>query len=318
MRAIVVVDGAALELKDVPAPEVREGEVLVQVRATALNRADLLQRRGLYAVPPGESALLGLECAGLVERAAHGYAAGERVMALLGGGGYAELASVPAGALMRVPERLTFAQAAAIPEAYLTVWLNVFRLARLARGEALVVHAAASGIGVAALQLARGYAGVVVGTASKAKLARLAPLGATALFERESAPFAERIQAATGGRGADVILDPVGASALGDNVAALALDGRLALIGLLGGTAAELDLRQVLSKRLAILGSTLRNRTRAFKAELTADFAARALPRFASGEVTPVVDATFPLERAAEAHARMEANANVGKIVLTL
>ncbi|HXN84123.1 MAG TPA: NAD(P)H-quinone oxidoreductase [Myxococcales bacterium] len=323
MRAIAIESPGGpdvLRIAEVPDPEPGPGELLVQVRAAGVNRADLLQRAGNYPPPPGASTTLGLEVAGEVLRAAGGFREGDRVMALLAGGGYAERARVPAEQAMPIPAGLSFAEAAAIPEVFLTSWLNLMVIAGLREGEAVVVHAAASGVGTAALQLCRGVARVVLATASKAKHEACRALGATHLLAREDVParLAEAVHAAAGG-GADVILDPVGAAYLEANVAALGLHGRLCCISSLGGAKGTLDLRALLGKRLSILGSTLRTRTAAQKAKLTRDFAARALHRFAPGATNPlrpVLARTLPLAEAPLAHRLLEGNEVVGKIVL--
>ncbi|MFL5248233.1 MAG: NAD(P)H-quinone oxidoreductase [Myxococcales bacterium] len=325
MRAIVVrAPGGpeVLELGEAPDPVVGETDLLVRVRAAGVNRADLLQRLGRYPAPPGESPILGLEIAGEVERSgaavAGSFAPGDRVMALLGGGGYAELARVPAAQAMRIPRGLDFAQAAAIPEAFLTSWLNLFLIGHLSAGEAVVVHAGASGVGTAALQVCRGVARVVFATASQRKHEACLSLGATHVLRREDVPLRlkDSVQQAAGGQGADLVFDLVGGAYLEANVAALARDGRLVCISTLSGSKATLDLGAVLYKRLSIVGSTLRSRNAEEKAKLVADFTAKGLPRFESGELRPVLAATFPLADAAQAHRRMESDDVVGKLVL--
>jgi putative PIG3 family NAD(P)H quinone oxidoreductase len=320
MRAIVVrAPGGpeVLELGEAPDPVANEGDLLVRVRAAGVNRADLLQRMGRYPAPPGESSVLGLEIAGEVVRGAGSFAPGDRVMALLGGGGYADLARVPAAHAMRIPRGLDFAQAAAIPEAFLTSWLNLFLIGHLSSGETVVVHAGASGVGTAALQVCRGIARVVLATASERKHDTCLSLGATHVLRREDVPqrLAEAVQKAAG-KGADLVFDLVGGNYLEANVAALARDGRLVCISTLSGSKASLDLGAVLYKRLSIVGSTLRSRSTAEKANLVADFTAKGLPRFESGELRPVLAATFPLADAAQAHRRMESDDVVGKLVL--
>ena len=316
-------------LREAPEPALRTGDLLVGVRAAGINRADLLQRRGFYPPPPDEPATIGLEVAGEVLEAGPGcegrgpggrsWKPGDKVMALLAGGGYAERARVPAAQALPIPEGLPFAEAAAIPEVFLTAWLNLFRVAKLEAGEIAVVHAAASGVGTAALQLCRGVASSVIATASAGKLEGLRALGATHVLPRDHVPdqLAAFIRESTG-RGADVILDLVGGSYLEANVAALGLHGRLCCVSTQGGLQATLDLGALLHRRLSILGSTLRTRTPAQKANLCADFAARALPRFAAGELRPVLARTFPLAEAAAAHALLASNAVTGKIVLTI
>ena len=320
MRAIVVKAPGGpevLELGEVPDPKPGPGELLVRVRAAGVNRADLLQRLGRYPPPRGEPETLGLEIAGEVLEPAAPFQRGDRVMALLGGGGYAELARVPAAQAMPVPEGMSFAEASVIPEAFLTAWLNLFLLGRLSPGEVAVVHAAASGVGSAALQLCRGVAGTVLATASPGKHAACLELGATHVLARQDVPsgLADAVRRAAG-RGADLFFDLVGGSYLEANVAALALQGRLCCISTMGGSKATLDVGALLTRRLTVMGSTLRNRSPAQKAKLVADFAHEALPRFATGELRPVLGRTYPLAQAREAHAAMERNEVVGKISL--
>jgi putative PIG3 family NAD(P)H quinone oxidoreductase len=320
MRAIVVKAPGGpevLELGEVPDPRPGPGDLLVRVRAAGVNRADLLQRLGRYPPPPGEPETLGLEVAGEVLEPAAPFQRGDRVMALLGGGGYAELARVPAAQALPIPDGMGFAEAAAIPEAFLTAWLNLFMLGRLAPGEVVVVHAAASGVGSAALQLCRGVASTVLATSSPGKHAACLELGATHVLARQEVPaaLAGAVRSAAG-RGADLIFDLVGASYLEANVAALGLQGRLCCLSTMGGSKGTLDVGALLTRRLTVMGSTLRNRSPAQKAKLVADFAQKALPRFRTGELRPVVARTYPLAQAREAHAALERNEVVGKIVL--
>jgi putative PIG3 family NAD(P)H quinone oxidoreductase len=320
MRAIVVKAPGGpevLELGEVPDPRPRPGELLVRVRAAGVNRADLVQRLGRYPPPPGEPETLGLEIAGEVLEPAAPFQRGDRVMALLGGGGYAELARVPAAHAMPIPGGMGFAEAAAIPEAFLTAWLNLFMLGRLAPGEVVVVHAAGSGVGTAALQLCRGVASTVLATASPGKHAACLELGATHVLARQEVPagLAGAVRSAAG-RGADLIFDLVGASYLEADVAALGLQGRLCCISSMGGSKGTLDVGALLARRLTVMGSMLRPRSPAQKAKLVAEFAEKALPRFRNGELRPVVARTYPLAQAREAHAALERNEVVGKIVL--
>ena len=321
MRAIVVKQPGGpevLQLGEVPDPQPREGDLIVRVRAAGVNRADLHQRLGRYPPPPGEPDTIGLEIAGEVERPAGGYEPGDRVMALLAGGGYAEKARVPASQAMPIPNTLSFEEAAAIPEAFLTAWLNLMTLGALQPGHVVVVHAAASGVGSAALQLCRGVASVVLATASAAKLDHCRALGATHLLARSEVPsrLPDAVRAASGGKGADIILDVVGAAYLEANVAALALQGRLCCISTQSGSKGTLDIGALLVRRLTVLGSTLRARSAERKARLVADFSARALPRFERGELRPVVAKTYPLAEAGRAHEDLASERVVGKIVL--
>jgi putative PIG3 family NAD(P)H quinone oxidoreductase len=320
MKAIVVRQPGGpevMELAEVPDPRPREGELLVQVRAAGVNRADLLQRLGRYPPPPGESEIIGLEVAGEVIEPAGEWRRGDRVMALLAGGGYAEKARVPAAQAMRVPDDLSFAEAAAVPEAFLTSWLNLTMLGGLKKGDVVVIHAAASGVGTAALQLCRGIAEAILATASAPKHEACRALGATHVLARDDVPtrLAEAVRAASG-RGADLIFDLVGGAYLEANVSALGLQGRLCCLSTMGGAKATLDLGALLGKRLTVMGSTLRSRSAAQKARLVRDFSERALPRFRSGELKPVLARTFPLAEAAKAHELMARNELVGKIVL--
>lgn len=316
MKAILVPSPGgpeALVFGEVPEPTLRPGEVLVRVRATAVNRADLLQAAGKYPPPPGESEILGLEAAGVVE------GTGERVFCLLPGGGYAERVAVPRSMLMLIPDRLSFEEAAAVPEAWFTAYLNLFREGGLAAGEVVLLHAAASGVGTAAIPLAKDAGARVVATVrSAAKAGSLEALGADFVVDTTARDFVEAVEERFGNASVSLVLDPVGGAALAGNVRLLAQGGRLVLIATMGGGAAELDLRAVLTKRLRIVGSTLRARPLAEKADLTAAFVRTVLPGFADGRFRPLVDSVFPLERAADAHRRMASNANVGKIVLTV
>lgn len=322
MKAILFDQPGAPEvlyLGSSPDPQPAAGELLVRVRATAVNRADTLQRRGAYPPPPGASPILGLELAGEVVDSADGWQPGERVMAVVTGGGYAELAVVPAGMALRIPDNLTFEQAAAIPEAFLTAYLNLFTLGRLQAGEAVLIHAGASGVGTAAIQLARAAGARVFATAGSAeKLARCAALGAELAMNYREEDFAARVLAATGDRGVNLLLDFVGAPYWQQNLQALARYGRLMLIGFLGGSRGNLDLGPVLAKSLTVAGTTLRRTSLPDKTALTAAFAAFALERFARGELWPVIDRVLPLEQAAAAHRQMEANDTIGKLVLRM
>jgi tumor protein p53-inducible protein 3 len=309
-------DPEVLRYGDAPDPHPAAGELLVRVRATAANRADLLQRRGAYPPPAGASPILGLELAGEV-LSGPGARRGDRVMAVVTGGGYAELAAVPAGMAIGIPDGLSFEEAAAIPEAFLTAFLNLFTLGRLEAGESVLIHAGASGVGTAAIQLARAAGARVLTTAgSEEKLARCRELGAEVTIDYKRESFRERVAEATGGRGVDLVLDFVGAPYWDDNLAALAVDGRLAMIGFLGGSRGQIDLGPIMAKRLTVVGTTLRRTPLPEKIALAEAFAAFALPRFASGELRAVIDSVYRLEQAAEAHRAMEANRNAGKIVL--
>ena len=302
-------------------PTPSAGRILIRVHATSVNRPDVVQRQGNYPPPPGESPILGLEAAGTVEAVGPGvtgFTPGERVFALLGGGGYAELAVAHAGHVMRIPHTLSFEQAACICETYLTAYMNVFLYARLADGETVLLHGGGGGVTTAAMQLVKALrprARVLV-TASTAKVERVKALGADVVIDYKTEDFAEAVLRHTEKRGADVVLDHLGGSYLAQNVKALATGGRLALIGIMGGRKGELDLGRVLTQRLAILGSTLRPRPVEEKASIISQFEQEAMPHFASGRIVPLIHHIYPLEQAAEAHRAMEASEHFGKLVL--
>lgn len=314
MKAILVPKPGgpeALVYGDAPDPVPGPGEVLVRIRATAVNRADLLQCEGKYPPPPGASEILGLEGAGEVD------GTGQKVFFLLPGGGYAERAAVPRDMLMPVPASLSLAEAAAIPEAWFTAYLNLFREGGLKAGERLLVHAAASGVGTAAIQLAKRAGCSVVATArSEKKCDALSALGADLVVDTSRQEFLSRIEAKFGKDSVDLVLDSVGGPLFSPNIRSLRRGGRIVLIASMAGPGAEIDLRAVLSKRLRIIGSTLRSRPLEEKVALTQEFVRDVLPAFADGSLAPVIDCAYPLRNAAEAHRRMAANENVGKIVL--
>ncbi|MFC8490118.1 NAD(P)H-quinone oxidoreductase [Streptomyces sp. NPDC057235] len=310
----------ALVWSEVPDPVPGEGEVLVEVAASAVNRADLLQRQGFYDPPPGSSPYPGLECSGRIAAlgpGVSGWAVGDEVCALLTGGGYAERVVVPAGQLLPVPKGLDLATAAALPEVACTVWSNVFMIAHLRPGETLLVHGGASGIGTMAIQLAKAIgARVVVTAGSPGKLARCAELGADVLIDYREQDFVEELARATDGAGADVVLDIVGAKYLERNVKALAVNGRLVIIGLQGGVKGELNLGALLAKRGAVMATTLRSRPPQEKAAIVAAVREHVWPLIEAGTVRPVVDRTVPLPEAADAHRALEAGDHVGKVLL--
>ncbi len=306
-----------LYLGEAPQPTPSVDELLVQVHATAVNRAEVLQRQGKYPPPPGASPILGLELAGEVVVGAGAWRPGDRIMAVVTGGGYAEYATVPAGMALRIPEAFTYEQAAAIPEAYLTAYLNLFELGRLQRGETVLIHAGASGVGSAAIQLAKSAGARIFTTASSAEKREFCrSIGAELAIDYRAESFVDAILAATDGRGVDVIIDFIGAPYWSDNLKALAAGGRLLLVGFLGGASGDLNLAPVLMKRLTVRGATLRGMPLAEKISLNQAFAAYALPLFEDDLLRPVIDRVLPLNQAAEAHRLMEANANIGKIVL--
>jgi putative PIG3 family NAD(P)H quinone oxidoreductase len=313
-------DESVLYLGEAPEPELGPGDVRLRVSACGVNRADLLQRQGHYPPPPGASEILGLECAGeVIESGAgvSGWRPGDRAMALLAGGGYAEQVVVDAGSLLPVPASLTFDQAAAFPEVYLTVFLTVFQLGRLPVGGTVLVHGGGSGIGTACTQLARRAGAHVVATAgSDAKCRRCLELGADVAVNYREGDFVAAAKQATGGRGVDVVLDSIGAPYLERNLAALDVGGRLVEIGLMGGARAELNLGLLLARRRSVIGSTLRARPVEEKAELVAAFSARFGADLEKGELVPVIDRVLPLAEAGDAHRAMKASEHFGKIVL--
>jgi putative PIG3 family NAD(P)H quinone oxidoreductase len=306
---------------DVPDPEPGPGEVLIEVAASAVNRADLLQRQGHYDPPPGTSPYLGMECSGRIAAVGadvRGWSVGAEVCALLTGGGYAELVAVPAGQVLPVPSGIDLVEAAALPEVVCTVWSNVFMLARLRPRETLLVHGGSSGIGTMAIQLAHNVDArviVTVGTAVKAR--RCLQLGADVAVNYREEDFVAAVRSATDGTGADVILDNMGASYLSRNIEALAPNGRLVGIGLQGGRRAELDLGLLMTKRAALLSTTLRGRPVEEKAAIVASVREHVWPLFESGAVRPVVDRVLPMAHAADAHRAVEAGEHVGKVLLT-
>ena len=325
MRAVLIDQpGGAdrLYLGDHPTPSPATDELLVRVRATALNRADLLQREGKYPPPEGASPILGLEMAGVVEETGtdvRGWESGDRVCALLPGGGYAEYATIPHPLAMAVPDGRSFEEAAAIPEVFLTAFQALHWIGRMAAGDNVLIHAGASGVGTAAIQLVKAAGGRPMVTASAPKLDRCRALGADVAVDYQTEDFAARVHEATGGRGADVILDFIGAPYFEKNIEALALDGRLVLLALLGGGKVEqLNLGALLKKRASLLATTLRARPLDYKIRLTQAFAEKVLPRFADGALHPVIDRVYDWTDVRAAHERMEANANVGKIVLKI
>ncbi len=318
MTAIAVEGGRggpeALKPASLPRPEPREGEILVRVAAAGVNRPDLLQRMGGYPPPPGAPDTLGLEIAGEVVRGAGRWRAGDRVCALLGGGGYAEYAVVDARHALPVPDGLTLTEAAGLPETVFTVWANVFEHGALQAGETLLVHGATSGIGVTAIQMARAAGARVIATArGAAKAARALELGADIAIDATAEDFGARVKDEGG---ADVVLDMVGGDYFGRELDALRTGGRIVFIASLGGGEVALPIFRLMQKRAVVTGSTLRPRSADEKARLAAAIEARVWPWIASGLFRPVVDRTFPLDRACDAHAALEAGDHVGKIVL--
>ncbi|MFD5493518.1 NAD(P)H-quinone oxidoreductase [Streptomyces sp. NPDC001812] len=310
----------ALVWEQVPDPVPGPGEVLVEVVAGAVNRADIIQRQGFYDPPPGASPYPGLECSGRITAlgpGVTGWAVGDEVCALLAGGGYAQQVAVPIGQLLPVPEGLDVKQAAALPEVVCTVWSNVFMVAHLRPGETLLVHGGSSGIGTMAIQLAKAVgARIAVTAGTKEKLDRCAELGADILIDYREQDFVAELKEATGGAGADVILDIMGAKYLDRNVQALAVNGRLAIIGMQGGVKGELNIGALLRKRAAISATSLRARPLEEKAAIVAAVREHVWPLIADGHVRPVVDRELPMPEAAEAHRVVEESGHVGKVLL--
>lgn len=305
---------------EVPDPVPGEGEVLVEVVAGAVNRADLMQRQGFYNPPPGASPYPGLECSGRITAlgpGVSGWAVGDEVCALLSGGGYAEQVAVPAGQLLPVPEGVDLVTAAALPEVTSTVWSNVFMISHLRPGETLLAHGGSSGIGTMAIQLAKAVGAKVAVTAgSKEKLDFCGELGADILINYREQDFVEEIERATDGAGADVILDNMGAKYLDRNVRALAVNGRLAIIGMQGGAKGELNIGALLGKRGAVTATSLRARPTAEKASIIAAVREHVWPLIAGGHVRPIVDRTVPMRDAAAAHRILEESSHIGKVLL--
>ena len=325
MRAVVVdhpgeVD--ALRVAEVPDPTAAADEVLIRVVSAGVNRADLLQRRGFYPPPHGAPDMLGLEVAGVIEAVGEGvreWSPGDRVMALLEGGGYADLARARATQIVRVPEQLTLLDAGAVPEVFITAHDNLFTRARLQSGEAVLIHGGAGGVGTAAIQLAHARGCRVIVTAgSAAKVHACLELGADAGINYNTEDFVARTLDETGDDGADVVLDVMGAAYLERNIDALAGDGRIVVIGLQGGTYVELDLGMLNRKRGSISATHLRNRPAAQKAEIVAAFARDVVPALAAGTMHPVIDRVFPLHEVADAHRLLESGAVIGKVVLNV
>jgi tumor protein p53-inducible protein 3 len=312
-----------LTLGEAAEPVLGERDVLVRVQAAGVNRADILQRKGLYPPPPGASPVMGLEVAGRVVRVSPGCRRrrpGERVFAVVPGGGYAEYAAVDERLALPVPENLTIEEAAGIGEVFLTAYQALFFLARIAPQESVLFHAGASGVGTAGIQLARSHGCRVLVTAGSArKLLFCRELGADTAINYREEEFPERVMAATAGQGVDVIVDVVGAPYFKKDFDCIATDGRLIILSLMGGRMLEkFDLSRLLLKRIQVVGSTLRNRSLEYRIRLAEAFAGDFLNLFVSGDLRPVIDRVFPWDRAADAHRCIESNETIGKVVLTL
>ncbi|MGO4388144.1 NAD(P)H-quinone oxidoreductase [Microvirga sp. 2YAF29] len=323
MRAVIT-DGSGgpevLKLVERPVPQPGEGEILVRIKAAGINRPDVIQRQGGYPPPPGASDILGLEFAGEIValgKSATRFKPGDRVMALVAGGAYAEYAVVHETNALPIPEGLSWEEAGAVPETTFTVWTNVFERGRLKAGETLLLHGGTSGIGTTAIQLAKALSAKVIATAGSAdKCDACTRLGADVAVNYRNQDFVAAVKEATGGRGADVILDMVGGDYIPRNYEAAAQDGRIVQIAFLQGSKVELDFRRLMLKRLTHTGSTLRSRTVLEKSAIAQDLEAKVLPLLAKGLCKPVMDSTFAFEDVAKAHARMDGGEHIGKIVL--
>ncbi len=324
MRAIVLKEFGGpevMQIGEVPTPEPVDGQVLVRVMATSVNRADLIQRQGNYPPPPGESEILGLEAAGVIETigpGVSGWKPGDRVMGLVAGGGYAQFVVMTADHLLPVPEALDFNEAACVSETYITAFLNIFLIGGLQSGETVLLHGGGGGVNTAGIQLCRQLVSdaTIIVTASPGKLDRVRQLGADRVINYREQDFADEVRSFTGKRGADVILDHIGAQYLQSNLKCLALEGRLVIIGLLGGSVAELNLAHLMVKRQRIIGSVLRSRSIAEKKEIAAAFTRRVLPYFERREIVPLIHRVYPLAQAQAAHEEMQASRHFGNIVL--
>ena len=327
MRAITIrqpVGPEVLEWAETPDPTAGPGEVLLDVAATAVNRADLLQRQGFYPPPPGASAILGLECSGTIAAVGDnvaGWHVGDQVCALLAGGGYAEKVAVPAQQLLPLPANVSLVDAAGLPEVVCTVWSTVVQAAGLSTGDVLLVHGGAGGIGTCAIQIGKALGATVAVTAgSDERLAKCRELGADITINYKSQDFVKELREATNGHGADVVLDNMGASYLARNVEVLAMDGRVVNIGMQGGVQGELNIGALMAKRGGILSAGLRARPitgKGSKEEIISDVRARLWPLVEAGQVRPVIGHTLPMSQASEAHRALEASDVFGKVVLT-
>ncbi len=325
MTAIEIAESGGPEMLrpvERPVPLPAAGELLIAVAAAGVNRPDVVQRLGLYPPPPGASDLPGLEVAGEVAAVGEGvtgWKQGDRVCALIAGGGYAEYTSAPAPQVLPVPTGFDMIQAAGIPETFFTVWTNMFDRGHLAAGESILIHGGSSGIGTTAIQLAREFgatAYVTVGNAEKAQFCE--ELGAEKAINYREQDFVEEINALTGGAGVDVILDMVGGDYLPRNIRALKADGRLLQIALMAGREGELDLGRLMTRRLTVTGSTLRSRSVEFKGEIANSLRENVWPLFEAGKIAPVIHQSFPLNEASGAHELMESSNHIGKIILTV
>ncbi|KAK8524431.1 hypothetical protein V6N13_015454 [Hibiscus sabdariffa] len=323
MKAVVITTAGGpdvLQLKQVDEPEIRDDEVLIKVEATALNRADTLQRKGSYPPPKGASPYPGLECSGTVlavGKDVSRWKVGDQVCALLNGGGYAEKVAVPAGHVLPIPPGVSLKDAAGLPEVACTVWSTVFMMSCLSAGETFLVHGGSSGIGTFAIQIAKDKGATVLVTAgSEEKLAFCKKLGADVCINYKTEDFVARVKEETGGKGVDVILDCIGASYLQRNLDSLNFDGRLCIIGFQGGAVTEIKLNTLLPKRLTVQGAALRPRSPENKAVVVSEVENNVWPAVAAGKVKPIIYKSFPLSEAGEAHRLMESSEHIGKILL--
>ena len=313
-----------LKVGEVDRPVPKENEVLVRVKATSINRPDLVQREGKYPPPPGDSEILGLEVSGVIEElgaGVTGWKVGDRVISLVGGGGYAEYAVAYANHLMAIPESVSFEEAACICESYITAFLNVFMIGGLKDGETALLHGGGGGVNPAAIHLCKALApkSKLIVTASPEKMARVKELGADHVINfRETPDFTEVVKEITNKKGIDVILDHVGAKYLAPNMNSLGYKGRLVIIGVISGIKAELNLALMMVKRQQIIGSVLRSRPVSEKGEIVAEFVRRAMPKFADRTIVPIIEKVFPIEQVVEAHRMMEEDKHFGKIVLKI
>ena len=313
-------EGDDLLWKENPDPDLKKDEVLISIKASAINRADLLQRSGNYPVPPGASPILGLECSGIVEEVGgqvENLIKGDEVCALLAGGGYAEKVSVPSGQVLKVPKGFSFEQAAALPEVFATAYFNLYMEANLSEGEKTLIHAGASGVGTAAIQICKAKGNPCFVTAgTKEKISRCIELGAEGGTVRNEENFADAVAKWTDNNGVQVILDPVGANYLEDNMKSLTLEGRLVMIGLMGGAETSINLGLLMMKRLRIIGSTLRAQPIPKKTEIMNNLNENIWPLLESGDIKPIIDTVIPIEEVDKAHKLMESNQTFGKIIL--
>ena len=313
-------EGDDLLWKENPDPDLKKDEVLIRIKASAINRADLLQRSGNYPVPPGASPILGLECSGIVEEVGgqvENLIKGDEVCALLAGGGYAEKVSVPSGQVLKVPKGFSFEQAAALPEVFATAYFNLYMEANLSEGEKALIHAGASGVGTAAIQICKAKGNPCFVTAgTKEKISRCMELGAEGGTVRNEENFADAVAKWTDNNGVQVILDPVGANYLEDNMKSLSLEGRLVMIGLMGGAKTSINLGLLMMKRLRIIGSTLRAQPIPKKTEIMNNLKENVWPSLESGDIKPIIDTVIPIEEVHKAHELMESNQTFGKVIL--